>query len=118
MSTIIKNGIIVTPTDTFKADVKINEGIIANINSNIVPSSQDDVINADNKYVLPGGIDPHAHLAISGTVDNFESGTKAAASGGITSIINFTDPKPNQTSFIDDLNEWKSKANRDRKSVV
>ncbi|NYV68216.1 dihydropyrimidinase [Bacillus sp. Gen3] len=110
MSTIVKNGFIVSPTDTFKADIEIENGTIVKISSNIIPSDQDHVINAEDQYVLPGGIDPHAHLAISGTVDDFASGTKAAASGGITSIINFTDPKPDQISFLEDLNEWKKKA--------
>lgn len=109
MSTIVKNGFIVSPTDTFKADIEIENGTIVKISSNIIPSDQDHVINAEDQYVLPGGIDPHSHLAISGTVDDFASGTKAAASGGITSIINFTDPKPDQISFLEDLNEWKKK---------
>ncbi|GIN12711.1 dihydropyrimidinase [Shouchella clausii] len=110
MATVIKNGIIVTPTDTFKSDMAIEKGIIAKLSDCIVPTSQDSVIDAEGKYVLPGGIDPHAHLAISGTVDDFESGTRAAASGGITSIINFTDPTPDQGSFLDDLKKWKQKA--------
>ncbi len=110
MRTIIKNGLIVTPTNTFEADIEMKNGTIVKISNNIVPSNEDNIIDAKDKYVLPGGIDPHAHLAISGTVDDFESGTKAAASGGITTIINFTDPKPNQMSFLDNLNEWKQKA--------
>lgn len=110
MSLVIKNGILVTPFQTFKADIMVKEGIIVEISNSIDPTSQDKVINADNKYVLPGGIDPHTHLAIQGTVDDFESGTQAAAAGGITTIINFTDPKSNQASFLENLNEWKEKA--------
>lgn len=108
MATIIKNGILVNPTDSFKADLKIENGIISMVGDQIDAEKDDLVIDATDKYVLPGGIDPHTHLAISGTLDDFESGTQAAASGGITSIINFTDPRDDQ-SFLENLEEWKKK---------
>lgn len=114
MSRIIQNGIIVTQGDTYKADLEIREGKIVSIANKITPASQDDVIDAEDQYVLPGGIDPHTHLAIENTLDDFESGTRAAAAGGITSIINFTDPQEGQ-SVIDNLNMWKRKA---EKSII
>ncbi|QQK78866.1 dihydropyrimidinase [Salicibibacter cibi] len=109
MKTIIKNGTIVTSSDTYKADVIIEEGAITGIVKNATASSEDKVIDVNEQYVFPGGIDVHAHLANSGTVDDFESGTKAAAIGGLTSIINFTMPNEDQ-SILDNLREWKSKA--------
>jgi|SRR5690625_4415789 len=110
MGTVIKRGTLVTPKETFKADLRIEQGCIVNISSDVSPTKQDKVIDANDRYVFPGGIDPHVHLSLSGTVDNFESGTRAAATGGITTVINFTEPKSNQISFLNNLNEWKEKA--------
>lgn len=110
MSTIIKNGTVVTPSDTFNADVKIVDGTISAIAQCIAVTENDRVIDASGQYLFPGGIDPHAHLAINGTVDDFNSGTRAAAAGGITTVINFTDPDRHQPSFLENLNQWKQKA--------
>lgn len=110
MNTVIKNGTIVTASDIFKADLKIVNGIISAVAENIDIANDDHVIDASGQYLFPGGIDPHTHLAIAGTVDDFTSGTRAAAAGGITTVINFTDPKKDQRSFLDNLNEWKQKA--------
>ncbi|MBD3107724.1 dihydropyrimidinase [Bacillus sp. AGMB 02131] len=92
MKKIIKNGIIVTASDTFEADLCIEDGKVSQIGSNL--SSDDaEIIDAAGCYVFPGGIDPHTHLDMpfGGTVtkDDFESGTKAAAFGGTTTIIDF-----------------------------
>ncbi|MFC4766780.1 dihydropyrimidinase [Effusibacillus consociatus] len=109
MRTIIRNGTVATSADVFKADIQIINGVVTAISERIVPVEGDHVIEATDQYVFPGGIDVHTHLAFPGTVDDFESGTKAAASGGITSIINFTDPKKGQ-SVLDNLREWQEKA--------
>src|SRR5699024_1470889 len=109
MATIIQSGTLVTATETFKADLKVENGKISMVSNRITSSNEDTVIDAMGKYVLPGLIDPHTHLDIHGTLDNFESGTAAAAAGGITTIINYTDPDNNQT-FLDDLKQWKKKA--------
>src|SRR5690625_757133 len=109
MSTIIKNGTIVTGSDVYKADVKIDNGTISEISQSLNPEPNDRVIDASNQYVFPGGIDVHTHLDLPGTVDNFESGTKAAAHGGITSIINYTNPVEGQ-SILENIKYWKEKA--------
>ena len=92
MKKIIKNGVVVTATDTYKADIEINDGIITRIGQNL-HADDAEVIDAKGSYVFPGGIDPHTHLDMpfGGTVtkDDFESGTKAAAFGGTTTIIDF-----------------------------
>ncbi|GHH98973.1 dihydropyrimidinase [Neobacillus kokaensis] len=112
MKTIIKNGIVVTSTDTYKADLLIEKGIIKRISDQILPETDEKVIDASGQYIFPGGIDVHTHLAwpfqSTGTADDFVSGTRAAAAGGITSIINFTNPKRGQT-LLDNLQEWKKK---------
>lgn len=93
MDTIIKNGTIITSTDTYKADIGIEGGKIKLIADHIETAGCNNVIDAKNKYVLPGGIDVHVHLELPfcGTVskDDFENGTKAAACGGITTVIDY-----------------------------
>ena len=96
MSLLIKNGTIVTTSDIFEADIFVEGGKIAGIGKNIANKHSniaDKVVDASNKYILPGAIDPHTHLAMPfmGTYsqDDYETGTIAAACGGITSIIDF-----------------------------
>lgn len=92
MKKIIKNGVIVTATDTYRADICIENGVITQIGSNFSEHGTE-VIDAKGCYVFPGGIDPHTHLDMpfGGTVtkDDFESGTIAAAFGGTTTVIDF-----------------------------
>lgn len=92
MKKIIKNGTIVTAADIYQADVLIEDGKISAIGSNLDADGAE-VIDAQGHYLFPGGIDPHTHLDMpfGGTVtaDDFESGTKAAAFGGTTTIIDF-----------------------------
>ena len=92
MSLLIKNGQIVTPEHTSIADIFILGETIAAIGSNLMKHA-DRVIDATGKYVIPGGIDVHTHLdaPVGGTVssDDFETGTRAAAFGGTTCIIDF-----------------------------
>lgn len=90
MVTLIKNGIIVTASDTFKGDICINDGVISNIGVNLREEA-DEIIDADGKYVIPGGIDVHTHLnldvGIAVATDDFYTGTVAAACGGTTTIV-------------------------------
>ena len=92
MSTLIKNGRIVTPAETFQADLLIEKEKIVSI-GDLSSVSADEVINAAGLYVLPGGVDAHVHLDLpmAGTVssDDHYTGTKAAAFGGTTTVIDF-----------------------------
>ena len=92
MKKIIKNGVIVTASDTYTADILIENEKIAAIAKDI-PTQGAEVIDAKGAYVFPGGIDPHTHLEMpfGGTVskDDFETGTMAAAFGGTTTVIDF-----------------------------
>ncbi|MEC0265428.1 dihydropyrimidinase [Paenibacillus anseongense] len=92
MAKLIKNGTVVTAADQYQADVLIENGIISQIGLNLEVESAE-IIDAQGFYVFPGGVDPHTHLDMpfGGTVtaDNFETGTKAAAYGGTTTIIDF-----------------------------
>src|ERR1051326_74297 len=91
--TLIINGTIVTATDTYPADVAIVGGKVTAIGQNLPRENTTRVIDAKNKYVMPGGIDVHTHLDMpfGGTTsaDDFETGTRAAAFGGTTTLIDF-----------------------------
>lgn len=92
MSTLIKNGRIITAEQDYVADIYIEKEQITTIGKNLNVAA-DTVIDAKDKYVIPGGIDAHTHLDMpfGGTVscDDFENGTRAAAFGGTTSIVDF-----------------------------
>jgi len=92
MSTLVKNGTIVTASDRYDADVYIDKGVVTLIGQGLsLPA--DIVVDASGKLVMPGGIDVHTHLDMpfGGTksADDFESGTIAAAHGGTTTLIDF-----------------------------
>ncbi|MGV8938076.1 MAG: dihydropyrimidinase [Allorhizobium sp.] len=112
MTTVIKNGTIVTADLTYKADVKIDGGVIVEIGPDL---SGDTVLDAAGCYVMPGGIDPHVHLEMPfmGTysADDFESGTRAALAGGTTMVVDFCLPAPDQ-SLLQALQMWDNKSTR------
>src|SRR5216684_928990 len=91
--TLIVNGIVVTATDTYSADVAITAGKIVAIGQSLSRDNTTRVIDAKGRYILPGGIDVHTHLDMpfGGTTsaDDFETGTRAAAFGGTTTLIDF-----------------------------
>lgn len=92
MKKVIKNGTIVTASDTYRADILIENSVISQIGENLSTQGVE-VVDAKGCYVFPGGIDPHTHLEMpfGGTVskDDFETGTIAAAFGGTTTVIDF-----------------------------
>jgi dihydropyrimidinase len=112
MTTVIKNGTIVTHDLTYAADVLIDGGRIIQIGPNL---KGDQVLDATGCYVMPGGIDPHTHLEMPfmGTysADDFESGTRAALSGGTTMVVDFVLPGQGQ-GLLDGLQMWHNKAGR------
>lgn len=110
MKLIIKNGTLVNAGDTFKGDIASVDGIITEIAEEILPNEGDKVIDAEGKYVLPGGIDPHTHFGHPDYVDNFEDGTKAAAAGGITTVLNYCEPPAEGDTLLNNFKSWKEKA--------
>jgi dihydropyrimidinase len=112
MSTVIKNGTIVTHDLTYKADILIEDGKIAEIGKDL---KGDQELDATGCYVMPGGIDPHTHLEMPfmGTYssDDFESGTRAALSGGTTMVVDFALPAPGQ-GLLDAIKMWDNKSTR------
>jgi dihydropyrimidinase len=97
---------------TYKADVQIENGIISAIDSNLSGGNE---LDATGCYIMPGGIDPHTHLEMPfmGTYssDDFESGTRAALSGGTTMVVDFALPAPGQ-SLLEALQMWDNKSTR------
>ena len=103
MTTLIKNGTLVSATGRHDVDVLVDgETIAALLQPGSEPaasaaSGAETVIDAAGRYVVPGGIDCHTHMELpfGGTFasDTFEIGTRAAAWGGTTTILDFADPK-------------------------
>src|SRR5581483_11429568 len=92
MHLLIKNGTVVTAADTFVADVEVEGEHIVRIGQDLTADDAR-VIDATDRYVLPGGVDPHTHLDTPSqgttTADDYLTGTIAAACGGTTTIVNF-----------------------------
>jgi dihydropyrimidinase len=92
MRKLIRGGTVVTASDTYQADLLIEGEKVVAIGKDLEADGAE-IIDAGGCYVFPGGIDPHTHLDMpfGGTVtaDDFETGTRAAAFGGTTSIIDF-----------------------------
>ena len=96
---VIKNGTVVTAVATTKADVGVHKGKIAAIGQNLAGKQE---IDASGKLITPGAVDIHVHMQMplgDGVVsaDDFFTGTRAAAFGGTTTIIDFVEPEPTQS---------------------
>ncbi len=113
--TLIQGGTVVTAVDTYAADVAIEGGKIVAI---FAPGSGpagtfDTTIDAKGKYVLPGGIDVHTHLDMpfggTNSSDDFETGTRAAAFGGTTCIVDFAIQKKGE-ALRTGIDTWHAKA--------
>ena len=114
MRTLITNGTVVTADGSTAADVLIDGESIAAIGSGMAGMVQvDETIDATRKYVIPGGIDVHTHMELpfGGTFakDTFETGTRAAAFGGTTSIVDFA-VQSRGKSLRQGLDTWHAKA--------
>ncbi|GAA0077374.1 dihydropyrimidinase [Clostridium sp. CTA-5] len=90
MSLLIKNGTVVTASNTYNGNIYIEDGLIKEIGINLIKKA-DEIIDAKGKYVIPGGVDIHTHLnldkSISVANDDFYTGTVAAACGGTTTVV-------------------------------
>src|SRR5213083_1785952 len=112
MKTLIKNGRVVTAVDDYLADIFIDGETVTTIGKSL-DIEADVVIDASGKLVIPGGIDPHTHMELpfGGTYasDDFFTGTRAAAFGGTTTIIDFAVQTKGE-SMISGVDAWHKKA--------
>jgi dihydropyrimidinase len=115
MRTLITNGLVVTADGSQPADVLVDGETIALLGADLAGRgvTADATIDATGKYVVPGGIDVHTHMELpfGGTFakDTFETGSKAAAFGGTTTIVDFA-PQAKGGSLRDGLDAWRAKA--------
>jgi dihydropyrimidinase len=125
MRTLITGGTVVTATEIMRADVLIDDGTVVALYGGegggfadamaktAIELGVDTTIDAAGKYVLPGGVDVHTHMELpfGGTYasDTFESGTRAAAFGGTTTIIDFAVQTIGEP-MMDGYEEWMAKA--------
>ena len=117
MLTIIKSGQLITASETFTADILIENGKIITLGKQLnIPDA--DVIDATDKLVMPGGIDPHTHfdLPMFDTVssDDHYTGHKAAAFGGTTTVMDFI--PQNYDTLDESIDAWHTKA--DSKAAI
>jgi dihydropyrimidinase len=111
MATLIKNGMLITASESFKADILIEGEKISLIGEDLSHPNAE-IIDAEGKYILPGGIDAHVHLDLPmfNTVssDDHYTGGKAAAFGGTTTVIDFV--PQDEGTLEENINRWRAKA--------
>ena len=109
---VIRHGQLITPSGPVPADLAIDAGRIAAIGKDLNAAS---AVDASGCYLIPGGVDCHVHLQmrLNGltSADSFETGTLAAACGGTTTVIDFTDPQPEQP-LLEALQSRRTEADR------
>ena len=105
---LIENATIVNEGRKYVASVLIENGIITMIADNIQPIGDITVIDAKGYYLLPGVIDTHVHFRDPGLTDkaDFASESAAAVAGGVTSVVDMPNTKPQTTTklLLDDKN--------------
>ena len=113
MTTLIKGGTVVTAIDQLEADVLIDGSQVTGLLGRGHSIEGDTEIDASGKLVIPGGIDVHTHMELpfGGTfaADTFETGTRAAAWGGTTTIVDFAVQTVGE-SAMDGWEAWMGKA--------
>lgn len=110
--TLIKNGLIINSTHNFYGDILLDNGKILAIGSNF-DEKDVDIYDAANKFVFPGIVDPHVQFEVNfgkfPMTDGFNTGTIAAAAGGVTTIIDFAD-QPKGVTIRDYLKKRRQEA--------
>jgi dihydropyrimidinase len=111
MDLVLRNGTVVTANDTYRADIGIEDGKIKQIGSELEAATK--TIDVSGMYLLPGAVDVHTHVDVEfqgqRSVENFQSGTAAAACGGVTTLIDYALPGPGQTPQ-QTIETWHAKA--------
>lgn len=114
LDTLVKNGLVVTPRGIRRADIGIRGDRIAAVRTGLKANPETTrILDAEGHYVLPGAIDAHVHLDLPcgtlTTADDYCSGTRAAARGGVTTVIDFATPEAGG-SLAKAVDAWMGKA--------
>ena len=111
MDLILRGGTVVTAGDTFDADIGVEGGRIARLGFGLGPAARE--IDVSGLYLLPGAVDVHTRVDVEfqglRSVEDFHSGTVAAACGGVTTLIDYALPGPGQTP-LETIQAWHAKA--------
>jgi len=117
MALLIKNGTIITATETYTGDILVEGEKVALLGKNLTHPSAE-VIDASGMLIMPGGVDPHVHLELPmfGTVssDDHYTGHRAAAFGGTTTALDFI--SQDHRTLKEDVKAWHEKA--DAKAAI
>jgi dihydropyrimidinase len=109
---VIKNGVLVSADAVSRAEIGIDGEKIVAIGENLTGRR---VLDADGKYVIPGAVDVHVHLEMPigafTSTDDFYQGTRAAAFGGTTAVIDFVETGPDET-MLQALAKRRAKADK------
>ena len=112
MTVLVKNGRIVTASDDYTADILVDQGRVRTIGLDIPVGANVEVHDASGLLVLPGGVDVHTHLdwdfGVARTADTFGTGTKSAAFGGTTTLVDFANQ--NGRGLMEALEDWHERA--------
>jgi len=115
MSLLIRGGTVLDSTHAYRADVLCDQGKIVAIGPSLDAPARAEVVDAGDRYVIPGGIDPHTHMQLpfmrTVASDDFYTGTAAGLAGGTTSIIDFVIPNPQQ-SLLEAFTIWRGWAEK------
>lgn len=97
MGIFLKGGTVVLEDKTIVGDLRIEQDLIKDIGENLTPFEGDVVVDVKGKFVMPGVIDAHVHYKMPiekvYTIDNFETGSRAALCGGVTTVIDYAEPR-------------------------
>lgn len=111
--TIVRGGTVVTPAGTVSADIGITGETIAAIGPGLAASASTKIIDAAGHHVIPGVLDVHVHLELpfcgTTSADDYRSGTRAGARGGVTTLIDFAIPYAGE-SLNDAADNWMKRA--------
>ena len=93
---VVRNGVVVTPTNTFEGGVAIDDGIIVAVGQDSDLPDAENNLDASGSYIFPGLLDPHVHFRDPGLTykEDFTTGSTAAVFGGITSVLDMPNVKP------------------------
>src|SRR5206468_4220778 len=115
MKILIRNGHVVTAVDSYSSDRLVDGSTVVMIGQDLqkISGALDKTVDATGKLVIPGGIAPHTHMDLpfggTSSADDFETGTRAAAFGGTTTIVDFA-IQPRGNRMRDALDTWWKKA--------